>query len=142
MWVLLALLALAPLLLGCGPASNSQSAGDPDVTIIYRRSGGIMGTSQEWVIHMDGRIEAPGELQMHVDTKDIEAIMAQSSAIEPPTSTPEPAPCCDQFTYSITIVSGDQETSFTTSDGASAEGEHMAMFAAVEALINAADPLP
>ncbi len=140
--MILALLALLLFLAGCGPATGNRDTSEGGVTIVYRREGGFAGLSQEWVIHLDGLIEAPGELQMRVPPAEVQALLDQSAEMVETPATPEPTPCCDRFTYSVTIIAGDQETTFTLSEGVLTDVEEAEMFAAVESLINTAEPLP
>lgn len=139
---LLLWLAALLLLAGCAPGPGRNTLGQADVTITYRREGGLAGQSQEWVIHLDGRVEAPGDKEMQVPAEDVEAIIEQGAALAEPPTTPEPAPCCDRFTYSLTFSVGAQETTFTVYDGAPADAEELQMFADVEGLLNTAEPLP
>jgi hypothetical protein len=135
-------LLLLVLLSGCGPGGDDQGTGTADVTISYRREGGVAGLSQEWVIHLDGRVDGPGEMEMRVPPAVVEDILEQSAEIEPSGGTPEPAPCCDRFTYTITINIDDRQTTFTLNEGAVLAAAESEMFAAVESLINTAEPLP
>lgn len=130
------------LLVGCAPATAGRSATITDVTITYRRDGGLTGRGQEWVIHMDGRIEAPGDLEMQAPPADVAAVLEQGAAMPAETATAEPAPCCDRFTYTLTFSAGEQQKTFTIYDGVETEALEMQMFAAVESLINTAEPLP
>lgn len=140
---LLAALLILLLATGCAPAAAGQRSGEPaDVTIVYRREGGLAGRSEEWVIHLDGRIDAPGNRDMQVPPAEVVAVIEQGEALDEPPATLEPAPCCDRFTYTLTFIVGDSEKTFVIYDGAETDAHEMQMFTAVEALLKAAEPLP
>lgn len=141
--ILIMFLALA----ACGPAtrSNRASAITVDTVIIYEREGGFAGISQEWVIHPDGTIDGPGEQAMVVPSEDVAELLTYSTDLELEslaTGSATPDACCDQFTYTLTLVVGEQEWSMSTTDTATQSPEVSELFSLVEELIASAQPMP
>lgn len=143
------LFLIVSLLVACAPISDRNKSHQANVAvetvIIYEREGGIAGISQEWVIHLDGTIDAPGDQKLTVPPEDVQEIVeagAESdiSSLTSESSTPDA--CCDQFTYTITMVSGDKEWQLMTTDTAEQPEEVSELFIMIEALIAAAEPAP
>ena len=145
----IAAVVLLSLLAACAPAGENDddriSNIHVDTVIIYEREGGFTGISQEWVIHLDGTIEGPGEQQLAVPPEDVlefvetgvesdfEALAAESADHDA---------CCDQLTYTLTVVSDDEVWSLRTTDSAEQPREVSELFIMVEALIADAEPAP
>ena len=135
-WFLFIIVVL--LTTACGPAIRSVSGVSTDIVIIYQREGGFAGTSQEWVIHPDGSIEAPGERELAADPDDTSALLALTTDDEISDLGDSYVPqddCCDKYFYTITIKVGDQEKTIRSSDGADQPEELTDLLAAIEELI-------
>lgn len=142
-----AILILLTLLAGCTFGNNRgrQANIAVDAIIIYEREGGFAGMSQEWVIHLDGTIDAPGEQQLTVPPEEVMALVETSidseiESLAPDAATPDA--CCDQFTYTLTFVAGDQEWSLIMTDTSEQPPEVSELFSMTEELIADAVPVP
>ena len=138
--LLVALLGLA----ACRPDEASSRAVSTDIVLTYQREGGIAGITQEWVIYPDGHIIGPGDQEMKVPPQEVIALLAEAAEIESSSLQesyiPEDA-CCDQFTYTITIKVGDQETTIQTSDGAEQPEQLTFLLTSIEELLAQAEPI-
>jgi hypothetical protein len=146
---LIGILLLLALLVACAPAkensANHQTGIDIDTVIIYEREGGFTGISQEWVIHLDGTIEGPGEQQLTVPSEDVLELVETGVASDFESLAAETAEhdaCCDQLTYTLTVVSDDEVWSLRTTDMAEQPQEVTELFIMAEALIAEAEPIP
>jgi hypothetical protein len=133
------------LLAGCSSQDkgDSHNSIEPGMTIIYKREGGIAGISQEWIIHLDGTIDGPGDQELVVPAEDVQdlAEKGMESDIESlAAETAHTETCCDQMTYILTITSGDQEWRLITTDTADQPKEVSELFIMVQALIAEAEP--
>jgi hypothetical protein len=142
-----ALLMLILLLAACMPASAAGRQGrvEIDTVIVYTREGGIAGISQEWVIHSDGTIDGPGDQQSTVapeEVMDVIEMGVESDVVELAQDMATPDACCDQFTYTLTVISGDEEWSVVTTDTTEEPEEVLVLFSMVQTLIAKAEPLP
>ncbi len=146
---LIGLLLLLSLLVACAPANdnsaNRQTGIDIDTIIIYERQGGFAGISQEWVIHLDGSINGPGDQQLAAPPEEVQELVetgVESDLESLASKAAEHDACCDQFTYTLTVVSGDEQWSLRTTDTAEQPREITELFIMVEALIAEAEPVP
>ncbi|MFL7838406.1 MAG: hypothetical protein ACK2T4_09690 [Candidatus Promineifilaceae bacterium] len=142
---LIAALLLLALLAACSPQNNdnSQSSIKEGTVIIYKREGGIAGISQEWVIHMDGNIDGPGDQELAVPADDVQKVVEkglESDFNSLASETANTETCCDQMTYILTVVSGDDEWRLITTDTADQPKEVTELFIMVQALISEAEP--
>ena len=141
---------LLSLLAACAPGSGDAGDGRQDniavgTVIIYAREGGFTGISQEWVIHLDGKIEAPGDKEMSVPSEDVQDIIRKGQESDFAALASETANtdvCCDRMTYTLTVVNGDNEWRLVTTDSADAPTEVTELFIMVQSLIDEAQPSP
>jgi hypothetical protein len=144
---LVAALLLLILLMGCSPkkSDSRQATLETNTTIIYEREGGFTGISQEWVIHLDGSIEGPGDQQLMVPAEDVQELVGkgmESNFESMVAETANTETCCDQLTYTLTLVSGDNEWQLITTDTANQPKEVTELFIMVQALVDEAQPVP
>ncbi len=147
---LIGILLLLSLLAACTPGGGDAADGRQDniavgTVIIYAREGGFAGISQEWVIHLDGTIDAPGDQEMSVPSEDVQDIIIKGQESDFAALAAETANtdvCCDRMTYTLTVVSGDNEWRLITTDSADAPKEVTELFIMVQSLIDEAEPSP
>ena len=144
---LVAALLLLILVMGCSPkkSDSRQATLETNTTIIYEREGGFTGISQEWVIHLDGSIEGPGDQQLMVPAEDVQELVGkgmESNFESMVAETANTETCCDQLTYTLTLVSGDNEWQLITTDTANQPKEVTELFIMVQALVDKAQPVP
>lgn len=99
------------------PTGPAQTAGEP--VIIFQQEGGLMGGLQTWVINDNGQIltEENSDCQVEVASiSDIQSAAVESGFFEMSFSD-APAICCDFFTYTLTIHSGDMVNIIVVSEG-------------------------
>lgn len=144
---LIAIVLLFTLLAACAPggALGPQTSIEIDTVIIYEREGGFAGMSQEWVIHPDGLIDGPGDQQLVVPPEEVQELMqtgveSDIESLLPDMATPDA--CCDQFTYTLTFVAGDQEWSLVMTDTSEQSPGVSELFSMTEELIADAEPVP
>jgi hypothetical protein len=145
---LLAIILLLSLLIACAPGANDWDNDllaniAVDTIIIYGREGGFAGMNQEWVIHLDGTIDAPGDQELTVPQEDVQELVekgmeADFAALASETAKTEI--CCDQMTYTLTVISGDDEWRLVTTDSADQSKEVTELFIMVQSLIDEAQP--
>jgi hypothetical protein len=101
---------------------ESQSGADPaDAAIVYRRSGGLAGITEEWIVYPDGRVTGPEGPQWQLGAQRLEQILADAEALGFFDMESRYVPdnvCCDRFTYELIIRQGDQVNRVTTVDAA------------------------
>ncbi len=96
--------------------------------IVFRRSGGLMGVSESWVIYEDGRVvyqeEIKGESAAgEIDTQEVAQLLAlieETGFFSFSDSYMPQNICCDRFSYEITLFQDGPSKRVTTMDGAEA----------------------
>jgi Emfourin len=139
------LLILLSLILACGPSTGSGLEGtvsSSDAVIIYSREGGFAGVSQEWVIHLDGTINAPAGETLTVSPEAVRELVeiGAETNFANLAGAPTPDACCDQFVYTLTFSTADQSWSLSTTDSAEQDPVVSELFDMAAALIASAEP--
>ncbi len=140
------LLGLILLLVGCAPALSQilpQGSPTPDTTpdrakgtpllegnalIIFRRSGGLVGVSESWVIYKDGQVAYQEEIEGESATGELEAqelagllaLVEETGFFSFSDSYMPQNTCCDRFSYGVTVMKDGQSKTVTAMDGAEA----------------------
>ncbi len=110
-----------------------------DPVITYKKSGGVMGGTREWNVYADGRIEQNGEIVQTVHPALVANLLiaaddARFYALEKEYMDVDP--CCDLYTYVLTITDGQQSHTVTKLEGAPYAPAYGAMETAVEHLLH------
>lgn len=141
--ILIGILALAAC---AAPASSPRREGEPDAetpvvapaegdsrpsgklgealgeaVIIYERSGGLAGVSEQWSIYPDGRILAGDGREWQVEPEQVKQLIGEIEAsgfFDLSGQYMPRNPCCDRFTYSLVVRNGDKINRVTTIDAA------------------------
>jgi len=108
------------------PVKTPLSEGSPP--IVFRRSGGLMGVSESWVIYEDGRVTYQEEIKGESATGEIEAqelagllgLIEETGFFSFSDSYMPQNICCDRFSYEITVFKDGRGKRVTTMDGAEA----------------------
>lgn len=90
-----------------------------DAVIIYERSGGLAGVSEQWSIYPDGRIMAGDGREWKVAPEQVEQLISdiEASGFFDLSGQYMPRnPCCDRFTYSLVVRSDGKAGSVATMD--------------------------
>jgi hypothetical protein len=90
-----------------------------EAVIIYRRSGGFRGTSDQWAIYPDGRITASDGRQRQVTSQQVEQALSDIDTLgffDMSGRYISGSTCCDRFTHEITVHRGDKVNTVTTID--------------------------
>ena len=99
------------------------------VLMVLQRSGGIAGIEEQWVIFVDGRVEGSGGRGKSLNSEELEVLrtIIEASGFSEMADNYMPLDaCCDLFTYSITVNTGDgQSKTVTTIDGSSKQPEEL-----------------
>ena len=99
------------------PEPDRDNAGS---FIVFKRSGGVAGLQQQWVIYSDARIKKPDGTQVKVYADRVKTLFDRIKAtgfLDLNESYKPPIPCLDCFTYSITVqINGQGKTAVMTDD--------------------------
>lgn len=99
------------------PLETPQYVGEP--VIIFQQEGGIMGMLKTWEIFADGTVVSEGSPVCQIDpavSRDIEVAAGEIGFFESP-YTESKNICCDFFTFTLTISSGDGANTVVVSAG-------------------------
>jgi hypothetical protein len=102
-----------------GQASNKLSAALGEAAIIYRRSGGLAGLSEEWTIYPSGRIEASDGHTYRATAEQVDQALRDIEALgffEMRDTYMSRSTCCDRFMYEITARRDSKVNRVTTID--------------------------
>lgn len=94
------------------PAPTATFA--PNTAVIFKRSGGIAGLNEEWIIFTDGRVETDSATQPELSAEEVEQLLnslAGAGFFELADSYLPDDTCCDRFFYEVTAV---QDSNFHT----------------------------
>lgn len=89
----------------------------PNTAVIFKRSGGINGTNEEWVIFTDGRIETNSSTQPQLSAEQVSQLLSSLEStgfFELATVYLPEDSCCDRFLYKITAVQNNTFHSVST----------------------------
>lgn len=120
--IVLALVFLLMALSACtsaAPPTPTPAAPVGAVVVRLQQSGGIAGINDDWAIYDDGLITLNGSENQRVAPEKVAALQQQLLDLgfnELEASYLPADPCCDRFTYVITLHTGDQTHTVTTID--------------------------
>ena len=112
------------------PEPDMTATGEPepdtphntsDTIIIYGRSGGFAGLQQEWTIHANGQIVLPDGSQTEIDVAQAQVLFDTVKTANFQSLNEAYMPkdiCCDLFTYTVTVQTGNETQTITTMDEA------------------------
>jgi hypothetical protein len=139
----LALVGLLLVLAACGddaPAGGSTTTAVSGVSGTIHRSGGFAGFDQTWVLGSDGTVLGPDgytALLTAADRAQVEAAVDAAGFFDLDPEYLPADPCCDRFTYEVTLTRGTATHTVVTMDGAEApEG----LFALITVLLEVVQP--
>lgn len=123
-WMLLVLVFLLAALPACSSTATptpTPTTTTPAGAVVVRlqQSGGIAGINDDWAIYDDGLITLNGSENQRVAPEKVAALQQQllDLGFNDLEASYLPAdPCCDRFTYVITLHTGDQTHTVTTID--------------------------
>ena len=96
-----------------------QDSSAASAVIILGQEGGIAGVQNEWTIYGDGRIVTNNGDELMVEPEEVTALLEtieQAGFFD--LEQPEAADiCCDFFTFTLTIKSGELEKRIVMSEG-------------------------
>jgi hypothetical protein len=102
--------------------SDSPPQALPDgAVIVYRRSGGIAGLDETFTIYQDGRITSSDGGEWYVSPQDLQDLMKQIKQVgffQVEQTGPFNVPCCDRFSYTLTVNLEGKTHTVQTYDGA------------------------
>jgi hypothetical protein len=90
--------------------------------IIYQRSGGFVGISEEWTFYPDGRIISIDETEYNLPAEQVMLLLDEIESLgffDMSDSGSLFSNCRDCFSYHLTVRSGEQFNSISMVDGAS-----------------------
>jgi hypothetical protein len=92
-----------------------------DLTVIFKRSGGIAGVNESYTLKPDGSLDtSKGPKQADGGATAAAKLASQIAAtgiyaVAPAKYLPA-NPCCDRFTYDLTLTVGGKSFNYTTMD--------------------------
>ena len=89
----------------------------PDTAVIFKRSGGIAGVNETWVVFTDGAVETNSTTQPELSAAAVEQLLRSlesSGYFELENSYLPEDTCCDRFLYEITAVQNSTYHTVTT----------------------------
>jgi hypothetical protein len=113
----------SPLSTPTPPAAKKPSL-PTDAVIVYQRSGGLAGRTEEWTIYADGRVVSGDGRTGQLSPQEVANLVRQIEAAGFGgwrDTYGSPAACCDRFTYNLTVRLAGQTKMVTTIDAASEE---------------------
>lgn len=129
-WLLIWLVFLLslPLISGCNvetahapedgipetPTPAPTATYETNTAVIFKRTGGMAGLNEEWIIFTDGRVQTNTNIQPQLSPEDVSQLLSSLDSAGffslNGSYLPEDT-CCDRFFYEITAV---QDTTFHT----------------------------
>ncbi len=109
---------VSPLQTGEGKPAAVLPAG---AVIKYHRSGGVAGIDEAYTIYADGRIVDAKGREWFVSPEEVARLVeaiAQDGFFQTRESESSIAPCCDRFSYTLTVSLAGQTHTVHTYDGA------------------------
>ena len=109
-----------PTSAGKAPVDEGKTTLPEGVVIEFRRSGGIAGVNEDWLIYSDGHITR-GAKEWQVSPETVGQLLAKIETLgffEMKGNYMELNTCCDRFTYDVIIQNGDKVNRVTTIDAA------------------------
>ncbi len=79
----------------------------PNTAVIFKRSGGIAGLDEEWVLFVDGRIETNTPINPQLSAQDVSQLLNSLETVgffELNSSYLPVDSCCDRLLYEITAL--------------------------------------
>jgi hypothetical protein len=121
---------------------NQLTPTPPGVLVIeYHRSGGLQGLDETYWMYSDGRISSTDGEEWTVSPDQVQHLLSQieqAGFFEVKLSGKIVVPCCDRFSYSLTVSKGDRTKSAQTYDGIEEQAEAIqSAFDAVAGFIQA-----
>ena len=112
----------------------------PGAVIVYRQSGGFAGLNEEWTIYADGRVTAKDGSQWQASPEGVSDLLYTIKSLgffKIEASHVSIVPCCDRFSYELTVVTDELANSAATYDGAPSTPS--ALSSAIQAVTNFLD---
>ena len=118
------LILFALVLTACaslGAKAKDESNKEP--VIVFQRSGGLAGVSEQWSIYANGKIAKKDGEEHTADTAQVTALLEaiQAAGFYDMKAGPGiggPGNCKDCFTYQLTVTSDKKANSLTVQEGA------------------------
>lgn len=99
------------------PTTAPTATFAPDTAVIFKRSGGIAGVNEGWVIFTDGRIETNTGINPQLSAEQVSQLLTSLESVGffelDDTYLPEDT-CCDRYLYAVTAVQGTRFHTVTT----------------------------
>ena len=90
---------------------------EPNTAVIFKRSGGLAGVDEQWVLFVDGRIETNTPTQPQLSTQHVSQLLTNLETIgffELNSSYLPEDTCCDRLFYEITALQASTFHTVTT----------------------------
>jgi len=120
--IILVLFAL--VLAACGSlGAKAKDEADKEPVIVFQRSGGFAGVTEEWSIYADGKIAKKDGKELTVASAQVTALLAAIDTagfyeMKAGPGAGGPTSCKDCFTYQLTVTSNKKSNTITVQEGA------------------------
>jgi hypothetical protein len=124
--IAIVLVLFALVLTACGSLgakAKDEAKADAEPVIVFQRSGGLAGVSEQWSIYANGKIITQNGAELSVEPAKVTALLTAiqtAGFYELKTSTGIGAglsSCKDCFTYSLTVNGGEKPNTLTFQEG-------------------------
>ena len=105
-----------------GQAPDKLTEAMGGAVIVYQRSGGIAGTTEQWSIYPDGQITFDNGREWQVAADEVQQLLSDIVALGFFEMSDRYVPlntCCDRFRHEITVRYGSEVKRVSTIDAAS-----------------------
>ena len=115
------LILFALVLTACaslGGKAKDESNKEP--VIVFQRSGGLAGVSEQWSIYANGKITTKDGKELKIDTAQVTALLEAIQAAgfyDMKAGIGGPSNCKDCYTYQLTVTSDKKSNSLTVQEG-------------------------
>jgi hypothetical protein len=122
--ITVALILFALVLTACASlGAKAKDEANKEPVIVFQRSGGFTGVSEQWSIYANGKIAKKDGKELTVEPAQVTVLLEalQAAGFYEMKASPSLAGsgnCNDCYTYQLTVTSGGKENSITVQEGA------------------------
>jgi hypothetical protein len=100
---------------------EAKSPSDEGAVLIYKRSGGFAGLEEGYTIYGDGRVTSNTGPELQAEGQAVERLLDEVKELgffEMDGDYMPEDPCCDRFTYELSVFDGQDYFTVSTADAA------------------------
>ena len=121
--ITVALILFGLVLAACASqGGKTKDEANIEPVIVFQRSGGLAGVSEQWSIYADGKIAIKDGKEFKIDSAQVTALLEaiQAAGFYDMKAGPGiggPSSCKDCYTYQLTVTSDKKSNSLTVQEG-------------------------